>query len=50
MFHYHPDYGLPDDVRMTILKDAAVIGVKRAARAHGVSTTVIYNWRKQLET
>lgn len=45
----HPDYGLTDDVRLTILKDAEVIGVKRAALAHRVSDTVIYNWRKRME-
>lgn len=45
----HPDYGLTDDVRLTILKDAEALGVKRAAQAHRVSETVIYNWRKRLE-
>lgn len=45
----HPDYGLPDEVRLTILKDAEAIGVRRAAQAHRVSETVIYNWRKRLE-
>lgn len=45
----HPDYGLPDEVRLTILKDAEAIGVRRAAQTHRVSETVIYNWRKRLE-
>lgn len=45
----HPDYGLTDDVRLTIIKDAAAVGVKRAAQAHNVSQSVIYSWRKRLE-
>lgn len=49
MLDFHPDYGLPNEVRLTILKDAEALGVKRAARAHGVSEQVIYNWRKKLE-
>lgn len=49
MFDFHPDYGLTDEVRLTILKDAEALGVKRAARAHGVSIQSIYNWRKKRE-
>lgn len=44
----HPAYGLADETRGTILRDAAAIGVKRAARLHRVSDTIIYVWRKRL--
>lgn len=44
----HPDYGLADETRWTILRDAAATTVKAAADAHGVSDTAIYIWRKRL--
>lgn len=49
MFDCHPDYGLPDEVRLTILRDAEALGVKRAALLHKVSDTIIYRWRKLLK-
>ena len=49
MLDLHPDYGLPDEVRLTILRDAEALGVKRAALLHRVSSTIIYRWRKRLK-
>lgn len=45
-FHYHPDYGLPDDYRLRILADADTLGVPAAAALHRVSESCIYKWRK----
>lgn len=44
----HPAYGLPDRTRLTILRDAAALGVKHSAETHKVHPTVIYRWRKAL--
>lgn len=44
----HPDYGLADETRWTILRDAAETTVKAAAEAHGVHPSIIYIWRKRL--
>lgn len=44
----HPDYGLTDETRRTILRDAEIFGVRGAAENHGVSRSVIYIWRKRL--
>lgn len=47
-FRFHPDFGLPDDLRLTILRDAETIGVRQAAKLHRVSESAIYLWRKAL--
>lgn len=44
----HPEYGLAEETRWVILREAAAVGVRRAAERHGVSDTAIYNWRKRL--
>ncbi len=42
---YHPDYGLPDEWRLQILRDAQDLGVAEAAAKNGVSAGAIYKWR-----
>ncbi len=48
-FGYHPAYGLTDETRWTILRDAEIFGVREAAENHGVSRSTIYKWIKTLE-
>ena len=43
---FHPAYGLADETRLAVLKDADTFGVREAARMHRVSKTAIYNWRR----
>jgi hypothetical protein len=48
-FNYHPDYGLPDDVRLRAVFDSKAMKVKAAAKTNRVSVASIYNSRKKLE-
>jgi hypothetical protein len=48
MIGFHPDYGLPDELRLAAIKDAEIIGVKQSAVLHRVSEPSIYKWRKVL--
>lgn len=45
---FHPAYGLSDETRLQILRDADTSSVRMAAYKHNVSATSIYNWRKGL--
>lgn len=45
-FPFHPDYGLPDEVRTVILRSAERDGVRAAAAAHGVAVSSVYRWLK----
>jgi transposase-like protein len=49
VFNYHPDYGLPDEVRLRAVFDAKAMKVKTAAKTNKVSVASIYKWRKKLE-
>ena len=44
----HPDYGLPDKMRMEILDFAARHSVREAAEVYHVGPSSIYYWRNQL--
>ena len=44
----HPAYGLTDEFRLRVLRDAALVGVKAAAALHKVSAASIYIWRKRV--
>lgn len=44
----HPAYGLADETRMAVLRDAEALGVRSAAEGNRVSKTIIYVWRKRL--
>ena len=46
MTHFHPDYGLTDELRLAAVQDAEIIGVKQSAALHRVSVPSIYKWRK----
>lgn len=48
MTPFHPAYGLTDETRAKILKDAEILGVARAAEVNNVSGTAIYKWRKRI--
>jgi hypothetical protein len=43
---YHPDYGLPQDLRITILRTAEQTSPATAAKTHNVAVSTIYRWRK----
>ena len=43
---YHPDYGLPQDLRITILRTAEQTNPATAAETHNVAVSTIYRWRK----
>jgi transposase-like protein len=43
---YHPEYGLTDDIRREALRTADLVSVRVAASIYRVSTTSIYNWRR----
>jgi transposase len=43
---YHPEYGLPDALRLEALRTADLVSVRMAASMYRVSTTSIYNWRR----
>ena len=43
---YHPDYGLPQDLRITILRTAEQTSPATAAETHNVAVSTIYRWRK----
>ena len=45
---WNEGYGLTDETRMKILKDAEIHGVKAAAEMNRVSNTIVYQWRKRL--
>ena len=42
---YHPDYGLPQDLRLTILRTAEQTNPATAAKTHNVGISTIYRWR-----
>jgi hypothetical protein len=48
-FPYHPAYGLTDDMRAAVLRDAEIHGVAVAATLHNVSLTSAYKWRAALK-
>lgn len=43
----NPAYGLADETRLTILRDAQELGIKAAAELHRVTAASIYVWRKR---
>ena len=47
--NYHPDYGLPDYLRIQAVSDAKKLNVKQSAEINRVSVPSIYRWRKALE-
>jgi len=42
---FHPDYGLPQDLRLTILRTAEQTDPATAAKTHNVGVSTIYRWR-----
>lgn len=48
-FGRHPSYGLADETRMKILRDADAMGVKSASEKNRVSIQSIYSWRKWVQ-
>jgi transposase-like protein len=46
---YHPDYGLPDEMRLKAVRDAQLTEVKVSAQINRVSASSIYKWRKRAE-
>lgn len=47
--NYHPDYGLPNSIRIAAIKKAKEIGVVNAAKLMRLSPSSIYNWLKKAE-
>lgn len=48
IFPYHPDYGLPNDIRGRAVLMSIQYGVKRAATEYNVSLSTIYKWRADM--
>ncbi len=48
MTPYDPRYGLTDETRQKILKDAELMGIKEAAKINSVGVASIYRWRKDI--
>lgn len=46
IFPYHPDYGLPDCLRIEAVLLSIKYGIKRASKELNVSQSTIYQWRK----
>ena len=46
---YHPDYGLPDEVRHRAVEMSNKAGVEFSAVFFNVSKASIYKWRKELK-
>jgi predicted ATPase len=46
---YHPDYGMTDDYRKIVLRDADLYGVPTAAAKHNLAKQTIYRWRSEME-
>jgi hypothetical protein len=42
---FHPDYGLPQPYRNTILRTAEQTSPAQAAETHNVGVSTIYRWR-----
>ena len=42
---FHPDYGLPQSLRTTILRTAEQTSPAQAAETHNVGVSTIYKWR-----
>jgi transposase len=43
---YHPEYGLPDALRLEAVRTADLVSVRVAASIYRVSVRSIYNWRR----
>ena len=46
---YHPDYGLPHEVRVSVLVDIGTRPVRQVALDHNIGVSTIYRWRKEME-
>lgn len=46
---YHEDYGLPEQVRMDILKTAEELGALKASEIHRIHVNTIYKWRRAIK-
>ena len=46
LFDYHPDYGLPNNVRLHAVYESYALCPKRAAVNNNVGLSTIYRWRK----
>jgi transposase-like protein len=46
---YHPEYGLPDELRMKAVREAEQGQVKHSATKNRVSIGSIYKWRKRMQ-
>ena len=46
---YHPDYGLPHEVRVSVLVDIGTQPVRKVALDRNIVVSTIYRWRKDME-
>jgi transposase-like protein len=44
---FHPDFGLPNELRVKAIADAERIGIAAAAELNKVTKQSIYAWRKR---
>lgn len=47
---FHPDYGLPQDYRVTVLRTAEQTSPSQAAEIHNVGVSSIYRWRAAMRS
>lgn len=45
-FNMHPAYGLADETRLQVLRDAERTSMREAAVKHRVSLSAVYKWRQ----
>ena len=47
---YHPDYGIPHQVRASVVQDLTDKTVREVAITRRFSQSSVYRWRKALKT
>jgi hypothetical protein len=46
---YHKEYGLTDEIRIRVVRDAQEMPIKMAAQKNRVALSSVYKWRKRVE-
>ena len=46
---YHEEYGLTDEIRIRVVRDAQKMPIKMAAQKNRVALSSVYKWRKRVE-
>ena len=46
---YHEEYGLTDEIRIRVVRDAQERPITMAAQKNRVAASSVYKWRKRVE-